>query len=309
MANELKHADIGQELTKPEWEDGVLTHEADGQTLNDMLYFNGTSWVRIPHTTIVQAAITAQAYLDMPEATEPGNPSADTLRLFTLDDNGFSVLSFKDANGMVRQFMRDSIFIGYNDTGSTIAANRIVYASGSTGTVPKIALAKADSAATMPAIGVTIDTTANGAYGRVMQVGLLEDVNTSALSAGDVLYVSATTAGVPTATKPTAPNLAQEIGTVLVDNASTGAIQIVARSSTEFGIGDNDVVQVDDASVADGEGVVWTANGIEGVNYGSLFVSCNTPNVAGEKVWAVITGTTPGDDTDDQTQINAAMDA
>jgi len=170
-------------------------------------------------------------YIDLPEIAEPGNPTTNNLRLFVLEDNGFSVLSFKDDGGMVRQFMRDSVFIAYNDTGDTIAANRAVYASGSTDGVPTLALAKADSSDTMPAIGVTIDEIADGAYGRVMQVGLLEDVNTLAFSAGDILYVSAATAGMPTATPPSYPNIRQQLGTVLVDSETVGAIQIVARSA------------------------------------------------------------------------------
>jgi hypothetical protein len=82
----------------------------------------------------------------------------------------------------------------------------------------------------MPAIGVTIESIANNAHGRVMQVGLLENVNTAAFSAGDVLYVSAVTAGVPTATAPLWPNLRQEIGTILVSDAAIGSIQLVART-------------------------------------------------------------------------------
>lgn len=45
MANEFKHKDVGDELTKAEWE-GKDTHVADSQAANDMLYFNGTYWIR-----------------------------------------------------------------------------------------------------------------------------------------------------------------------------------------------------------------------------------------------------------------------
>jgi hypothetical protein len=141
---------------------------------------------------------------------------------------------------MTRKIVRDSVFVGYNNTGSTIAAGRIVYASGATADVPTIALAKADVMATMPAIGVTIESISNTAYGRIMQVGLLEGVNTSAYSVGDVLYVSAATAGIPTATPPTYPNVRQEIGTILVDDAAVGAIQIVARTVLDETIIDHD---------------------------------------------------------------------
>ena len=53
MANEFKHNKtgsgypIGSVLTESEWESGT-THVADGQTLGDSLWFDGTSWVRIP---------------------------------------------------------------------------------------------------------------------------------------------------------------------------------------------------------------------------------------------------------------------
>lgn len=45
MANEFKHASVGTDLSQAEWE-AVATHIADGQTTGDILYFNGTSWVR-----------------------------------------------------------------------------------------------------------------------------------------------------------------------------------------------------------------------------------------------------------------------
>lgn len=53
MANEFKHADVGTELTKLEWE-SIATHKADGQAQGDILYFNGTSWVRLPAGTAGQ---------------------------------------------------------------------------------------------------------------------------------------------------------------------------------------------------------------------------------------------------------------
>jgi len=50
MANEFKHADVGTELTKLEWE-SIACHIADGQAQGDILYFNGTYWVRLPAGT------------------------------------------------------------------------------------------------------------------------------------------------------------------------------------------------------------------------------------------------------------------
>jgi hypothetical protein len=138
---------------------------------------------------------------------------------------------------MKREIVRDSMIIVYNNSGSEIVTNRVVYASGNVGDVPTVALAKANSLLTMPAIGVTIEAIANNSYGRVMQVGLLENLDTSSLSVGDVLYVHDTIAGLVRTTPPVTPSLIQEIGTVLVDDASVGAIQIISRSmrGNEYG--------------------------------------------------------------------------
>jgi hypothetical protein len=181
-------------------------------------------------------------FLDVAEIAAPATPAADTLRLYVEDVQGFSFYKYLDSGGMKREVLRDSMILVYNNSGSQILANRVVYASGSFNNFPTVALAKSNSVSTMPAIGVTIENINNSAYGRVMQVGLLEDIDTSALSVGDILYVHDTVAGLVRITAPTTPALTQEIGTVLVDNASTGAIQIIARGLTgdEHGTAQND---------------------------------------------------------------------
>lgn len=176
--------------------------------------------------------------LDMPEISEPDTPGTNKLRLYTESIKGFSFFKFIDDTGMKRALVRDSIIPVKNVRGTLIAANRIVYASGSEDEVPTVDLAKADSISTLPAIGVTIESIANGAYGRVMQVGLLEGINTNSLEEGDILYVSAATEGVPSTTVPVTPNYVQEIGTVLVKSATAGSIQIIARSVRGVGTGD-----------------------------------------------------------------------
>ena len=60
MANEFKHADVGTELTKLEWE-SIACHIADGQAQGDILYFNGTYWVRLPVGTAGQVLKTQGA--------------------------------------------------------------------------------------------------------------------------------------------------------------------------------------------------------------------------------------------------------
>jgi hypothetical protein len=186
--------------------------------------------------------LTLGGALNMTSISDPGTPATDSVNIFIEDVHGYSFMKYKDDTGMIRQFIRDSMILVYNDSGSSIAANRVVYASGNFVDVPTVALAKSNVVATMPAIGVTIEAIANNAYGRVMQVGLLENINTSALTPGDILYVHDTVAGLVRITAPTTPALTQEVGTVLTSNATTGSIQIIARGLTgdEYGTAQND---------------------------------------------------------------------
>jgi len=189
---------------------------------------------------IIDGSVTTD-FLDMEEITPPSTPPTNTLRLYTEAIKGFSFIKYYDDTGMKRQLIRDSMILVKNIRGTTIAANRIVYATGSEDNIPTVDTAKADSISTMPAIGVTVESIANGAYGRVMQVGLLENINTSTLVEGDILYVSDSTAGIPVTTAPITPSLTQEIGTCLVSDPNTGAIQVVARGLTgdEYGTAQN----------------------------------------------------------------------
>ena len=176
-------------------------------------------------------------YVDYKEIAAPASPSVNVMRLYVEDYHGFSITKSVDSTGMVRSLIRDSVFVCKNVRGTSIPSFRCVYATGSVDDVPTIDLAKADSMDTMPCIGVTLEAIADGSFGRVMQIGILENVNTLAYSSGDILYVSADTAGVVTSTVPVVPNLIQEIGTVLADSATVGSVQIVARAldGNEFG--------------------------------------------------------------------------
>jgi len=81
------------------------------------------------------------------------------------------------------------------------------------------------SSATDVAVGVVYANIANGALGAVVNTGLLENVDTSAFSAGQILYPNAS--GGLTATKPSSGQY-QAIAFVLRSNANNGAILIEA---------------------------------------------------------------------------------
>lgn len=176
-----------------------------------------------PNPTVFQGHLTDQA--------APAAPASGTLVLASFNQQGFSVPHVYDTQGNAIEITRDNLTVVRNISGSTIAKGTPVYRTGSTGTVSTVAPAKADSASTMPAIGVMYDTTASPGYGRAMYLGHLENINLSAFSNGDALYVSAASAGVLVNTQPA--TFPQFIGTVINNGVGNGVLSVHPQESPQ----------------------------------------------------------------------------
>ena len=111
------------------------------------------------------------------------------------------------------------------DQGTTINDGQVVYVSGSTGETAQVKLARADIDATTHGIGVvTSGSISDHEFGYVTVFGRVHGVDTSAYSAGDKLYVDASTAGNMTNVQPTYPNYTVLVGTVIRSHANQGII-------------------------------------------------------------------------------------
>lgn len=116
-----------------------------------------------------------------------------------------------------------------NATGVTIPINSLVYISGNTGgltLIPTVALAKADSLTTSRVAGITRTAIANGANGNILVSGPHFGVNTSAATVGNYVYLSDTTAGALTITRPVSPSYVVPVGIVENVNASLGILDM-----------------------------------------------------------------------------------
>ena len=112
-----------------------------------------------------------------------------------------------------------------NKTGDTIDNGQVVYVSGAQGSRPTIALADNDTPLAYNTIGFATQEILNNATGYVTMIGLVRDVNTSAFSAGDILWVDSIAGGV-TSIRPEAPRTAVVAGIVLNSNANEGIIGV-----------------------------------------------------------------------------------
>ena len=93
-----------------------------------------------------------------------------------------------------------------NTTGSTLLKGTVVYISGATGQIATVSKALATSDATSAqTLGMITTDLPNNTNGYVTVIGLITNIDTSAYTDGQQLYLSGTTAGAVTGTKPYAP--------------------------------------------------------------------------------------------------------
>ena len=136
----------------------------------------------------------------------------------------------KTINSLTNYVDADAVhFKVYNNSGGALTVGTAVYAmqwNAGAGAF-EVGKARANSASTMPAIGLIEDASiADGGTGEARAVGTLHNANTNAWSDGVALYVSAASAGALTTTPPVGVNIVQRIGTSVRQSATVGEIQV-----------------------------------------------------------------------------------
>lgn len=198
----------GLQSTRYITDDGTYTKTSAGLSINSNILLNSAG------------------YADFPNIATPAAPGSGTARIYGFSTQSATRPWFIDSNGIGLAITRDTAFIVRNTTGSPIAANKVVYATTtSTDSIPDIALARANATGTMPAIGITLQSIANNAYGYVLYNGILT-MDTSAWSAGDRIWLSTSSAGGLQNTRPTWPNYVQRMGVVLNSGVGNGALLV-----------------------------------------------------------------------------------
>jgi hypothetical protein len=140
------------------------------------------------------------------------------------------LLMYNDAVGKWCEIARSISYDGQsgvlakNTTGSTIVRGSVVYISGGSGNNPLISLADSSShtAAVHSTLGMTYDDIPNNAFGHVVIIGLVSNIDTSAFSAGDVVYLGAS--GTFVVSPPAWPGVTVTVGHVVRVHATEGTV-------------------------------------------------------------------------------------
>ena len=168
----------------------------------------------------VGGTVTA-ATVDLTEGVPP-DPPPDTARLYALDVNGYTQVEIRDGAAKVVRLASDNVVIA--KWTEPVARGQCVYIAGASGANALVRLARSDDIATLPTIGLALDTGAINALIRILTSGTMQLLNTSGVAEGASLFVSPTTAGGFTTTLPAAPHFAQRLGFVTRSHATQGEV-------------------------------------------------------------------------------------
>jgi hypothetical protein len=122
-----------------------------------------------------------------------------------------------------------------NNTGATLTKGTVVYLNGSLGQNSTVAKALATGDATSAqTLGLMTANLANNATGYVTVIGTITNIDTSAFTDGQQLYLSPTTAGTFTATKPYAPQHLVYVAVVEHAHPTQGKLFVKVQNGYEM---------------------------------------------------------------------------
>ena len=254
--------------------------------------------IRFPDASVQTSAFTPSLLLPYAPLASPlftGDPRGPTA---ALGDNDTSLAT----TAFVQQELASGTAVAKNlevyvrnQTGSTLAAGAIVYINGATGNRPTVTLAQANNDAnSAQTFGFVKTAIANNGFGYVIVRGELENIDTSALTEGVQLYLSPTTPGAWTTTKPSAPQHLVYVGIVVRAHPTQGVILVAVQNGYEL----NELHDVQISSPTNGQVLKYNAS--TGLWYNGTDV--------GGVAWGGITGTLSAQ-TDLQTALDAKLDS
>jgi hypothetical protein len=208
-----------------EWETGIGTYSAVNTLTRTTIHASTNA-----NAAVVFSAGVKDVFM---------GPTADTILSDVTSTDGSVTINqtgtISDLSVAVAAAATNVVVQVRNDTGATLTKGTVVYINNAIGQLPTVAKAIATSDATSAqTLGMISADLANNSNGYVTIIGLISNINTSAYVDGDQLYLSGTTAGQFTATKPYAPAHLVYVGVVEYAHAVHGKIFVKVQNGYEL---------------------------------------------------------------------------
>ena len=204
---------------------------ATGATDNAVLRADGTggSSVQASGITIDDSDnISGVNYQDFDAIAAPTHSEG---RVF-YDSTAKTLSYYNEEVDITMNLGRESWIRVYNNSGSTITNGQACTLSGYNvaNDLPQIELCQTDDTEKARFAGLATHDIENASVGYITNYGRVNGLDTSSFTAGETLFLDATTAGALTETRPDAPAYIVPIGTTVKSNATTGSIFVGAAA-------------------------------------------------------------------------------
>lgn len=219
----------------------------------DWAIFNGTVWQKIDQTNLVTSvnSKTGAVTLTYTDVNAIGSITSTDGSVTVSTASGVADLSVAVAGSSTNVIVQVR-----NTTGATLTKGTAVYISGATGQIPTVSKALASSdAASAQTLGLISDDLANNSNGYVTVIGLVTNIDTSAYTDGAQLYLSGTTAGTLTATKPYAPTHLVYVAVVEHAHSTQGKLFVKVQNGYEL----DEIHNVSAQSPSNGQTIIYNA--------------------------------------------------
>lgn len=223
--------------------------------VGDWAIFNGSIWQKLDQTNLVTSVNGQTGAVSI----TPANIGA--LTDITSTDGSVTITSptstTRDLSVALAASTNNVICQVRNTTGATLTKGTAVYISGATGQIPTVSKALATSDATSAqTLGLMTADLPNNTNGNVTIIGLITEIDTSAYSDGQQLYLSGTTAGALTGTKTYAPIHLVYVAVVEYAHPIHGKLFVKVQNGYEL----DEIHNVSAQTPSNGNTIIWNAS-------------------------------------------------
>jgi hypothetical protein len=217
----------------------------------DWAIYNGTVWQKIDQTNLV-TSVNGQT-----GAVSLTYTNVNAIGSITSTDGSVTVSTasgIADLSVAVAASTTNVVCYVRNATGATLTKGTAVYINGATGQNPTVTKAQANNDAnSAQTLGLMSADLANNSNGYVTIIGLITNINTSAYTDGEQLYLSPTTAGALTTTKSYAPNHLVYVAIVEHAHPTQGKLFVKVQNGYEL----DELHNVSAQSPSNGQTILW----------------------------------------------------
>ena len=222
--------------------------------IGDWLLFNGSAWQKIDQSNLVTSVNgqTGAVSLTYTDVNAIGSVTSTDGSVTVSTTSGVADLSVA-----VSASTTNVICLVRNTTGATLTKGTAVYISGATGQNPTVSKAQANNDTnSAQTLGLMSADLANNSNGYVTIIGLIQNIDTSAYTDGEQLYLSPTTAGTLTATKPHAPQHLVYVAIVEHAHPTHGKLFVKVQNGYEM----DELHNVSAQSPSNGQVLIYNAS-------------------------------------------------